>query len=197
MSFFELPDPLPPPEPQERFDPPDWMGPPRAVLPGYSPQQAVIFKTDLVALVVHRFLAYPTGVAFTLSLWNNDPDSEMMDVPWEHHGRPRMGRSTRDVLPDELLRLGALFDDGTKWTNIDHQHFSHQEEPDGPIVVGRGGGGGGSQWEFGFWMWPLPPGDVVTFVTEWPMYGISDSRACVNASELRNRAADSQPIWPE
>jgi len=149
----------------------------------------------MVALIAHRFLAYPAGIAFTLSLWNDDRDSEMMDVPWDPHGHPRMGRRTRDVLSDELLRLGVLFDDGTKWTNIDHQQFSHDKEPDGPIVWERRGGGGGGEWEFEFWMWPLPPGDIVTFVTEWPLYGIVETRASVNASELRDRAAESRPIW--
>lgn len=192
VSFFDVPLPDPPPEPiVER---PVWSGPPRGVLPGYSAQKAVVFKTDDTLLVVHRFLVYPNGVEFSLTLVLRDTSYELEDIPWELRGHP--GRRLRDdSLPDEFLRFGMLFSDGTKWTNLDWRYPSHDEEPSGPVVSGRGGGGGGDEWEMGYWVWPLPPEGEMTFVASWPLRNIPEQRATVDASELRARAEDAEIIW--
>jgi hypothetical protein len=79
-----------------------------------------------------------------------------------------------------------LFSDGTKWTNLDWRYPSHDEEPSGPVVSGRGGGGGGDEWEMGYWVWPLPPEGEMTFVASWPLRNIPEQRATVDASELRH-----------
>ena len=192
MSFFDVPLPDPPPEPV--VERPVWSGPPTGVLPGYSAQKAVVFKTEDTLLVVHRFLVYPNGVEFTLSLLLRDASYELGDVPWELHGHPRR-RPRSDSIPDEFLRFGILFSDGTKWTNLDWRHPSPHEEPSGPVITGRGGGGGGDQWEMGYWMWPLPPEGDMTFVASWPVRDIAEQRAEVDATEIRNRADEAETIW--
>lgn len=188
MSFFddiEFPDPPPRPVVER----PPWSEPPRGVLPGYSSQRAVIFKSDDALLVVDRFLAYPTGFEFTLSLFLRGPSDETVDMPWELH---RPGRSH---LPEDFLRFGLQFGDGSKWTNLVWRHPLPNEDPVGPVVVGRGGGGGGDTWEMGYWVWPLPPEGDLTFVASWPVRGIPESRAVVDAGEIRARAEDAETIW--
>ena len=108
VSFFDVPLPDPPPEPT--VERPVWSGPPRGVLPGYSAQKAVVFKTADTLLVVHRFLVYPTGVEFSLTLVLRESSYEFEDIPWELRGHP--GRRLRDdSLPDDFLRFGMLLID--------------------------------------------------------------------------------------
>jgi hypothetical protein len=188
VSFFDVPLPDPPPEPV--VERPVWSGPPPGVLPGYSSQRAVVFKTQDTLLVVHRFLAYPDGLEFTLSLLLKDASHELGDIPWELHRHLRGGS-----IPDELLRFGILFGDGSKWTNLDWRSPSPEEEPIGPIVSGRGGGGGGHSWEMGYWIWPLPSEGKMTFVASWPLRDIPEQQADVDATEIRARAEEAETIW--
>jgi hypothetical protein len=192
VSFSDVPLPDPPPEPV--VERPVWSGPPRGVLPGYSAQKAVVFKTDDTLLIVHRFLVSPNGVEFSLTLLLRDTSYELEDIPWELRGHP--GRRLRgDSIPDEFLRFGMLFSDGTKWTNLDWRYPSLDEEPSGPVVSGRGGGRGGDEREMGYWVWPLPPEGKMTFVASWPVRNLPEERAELDASELRERAEDAVIIW--
>jgi hypothetical protein len=192
VSFFDVPVPDLPPEPV--VERPVWSGPPTGILPGYSAQRAVLFKTQDSLFVVHRFLVYPNGLEFTLTLLLRDPSYELGDTPWELHARPR-ARARSDSIPDEFLRFGILFSDGTKWTNLDWRYPSPHEEPSGPVISGRGGGGGGDSWEMDYWMWPLPPEGSMTFVASWPVRNIPERHAEVDATEIRERADEAETIW--
>ena len=142
MGFFDTPlQPPAPPELQNPVSRPPWFGPPRGVIPGYSAQQAVIFRTGSAILMADQFLVYPAGAEFTLSLWLPPGNEEWFDCPWELHHRHGRGRS--DPAPEELLRFGILYPDGSKWTNLQWSFPGVEEEPTGPVVIGRGGGGGG------------------------------------------------------
>lgn len=187
MSFFEVHHTEPEPEPDR--EQPVWAGPPTGVLPGLSHQRAVLFKTERAFLVVQQFRCFPNGVEFALELLLRDePDGH--DLPWDVHYRGRKG-----ALDDELLRLGVLFSDGTKWTNVDWR--PHQGDPTPPHISPRGGGGGNKRFEMTYWMWPLPPGDVVTIVSEWPAYDIPETRVDIDAAELRERAGEAEVAWPD
>jgi hypothetical protein len=69
--------------------------------------------------------------------------------------------------------------------------------PTGPFVTGRGGSGGGDSWEMDYWMWPLPPEGSLTFVASWPAYGVSESTAELDATEIRARAWDAEMLWSD
>ncbi len=45
-----------------------------------------------------------------------------------------------------------------------------------------GGGGGGRRYDMGYWVWPLPPPGPVTFVCEWPAYGIPENHVVVEGA---------------
>lgn len=189
MSFFDVP--IPPPPPRPKVERPPWDGPPRGVLPGHSAQRAVLFRTGDGLLLVHRFLAYPNGIEATLSLFvRGDAAPRVGEIPWELHGHPGDGS-----LPDEFLRFGVLFSDGSKWTNLNWGYPAMGEEPSGPLLLGRGGHGGQDDWEIRYWLWPLPPPGKLTFFTSWPLLGIPEQHAEVDADEIRARAEDAETIW--
>ena len=194
MSFFDVPAPPPEPARPHEREQPEWVGPPQGVLPGASTQRAVLFRTDRAFLMAHRFLAYPNGIEFTFNLRLRNPDDYQHDLPWELHRLRRSGPP-----PDDLLRLGMLLSDGSKWTNLSSEWRPRRpdEQPEQLVVMGRGGGGGGDSYNSGYWMWPLPPAGPLTVDSEWPAYDVPETRVVVDATELRARAAEAEPIWPE
>ncbi len=142
--------------------------------------------------MAYRFLAYPTGVEFTLDLRLRRPEDYQRDMPWDLHGRRRPGPP-----PDDFLRLGMLLSDGAKWTNLEWRHWRADEPPQPPVVMHRGGGGGGDSFTMRYWMWPLPPAGPLTLVSQWPAYEVPETTVVVDTTELLARASESQPIWPE
>jgi hypothetical protein len=159
-------------------------------------QQALVFRTDSAILVIRQFDVYPTGIEFTVDLRvKPTPDEPMFDMPWELQSRPGRAPVVDGTLPDEFLRLGFAFADGTSWTNFAHNFPEFDKEPTGPVVMGRGGGGGGDRWEMRYWMWPVPPaGDVVIYAA-WPMFEIDEVSAVIDGTALRAAAAQAIEIW--
>lgn len=194
MAFFDIP--LQPPAPSElqpQLSQPPWFGPPQGVIPGYSPQRAVIFRTESAILMAGQFVVYPAGVEFTLSLSLAPQAEEWFDCPWELHHHPRRGHSIPP--PEDLLRFGILYPDGSKWTNLLRSFPAPEEEPVGPVVMHRGGGGGGNSWKMAYWLWPLPPDGPLTFVAQWPALGVEESSASIDGSALRQAATEAEVVW--
>lgn len=140
-------------------------------------------------------MVYPAGMEFTLSLWLPPGTDEWFDRPWELHDRHRRRRGGSVPPPDDLLRFGILYPDGSKWTNLSWAFPGPEEEPVGPVVIGRGGSGGGDSWEMDYWLWPLPGDGPLTFVAEWPALGIEESAASVDGGALDQAAAEAEVVW--
>jgi hypothetical protein len=88
--------------------------------------------------------------------------------------------------------------DGAKATLFDgHRWFGAEESPPGPVLMQRGGSGGTRSWDFGFWVWPLPPAGRLAFVVEWPSEDIALTRAEIDASAIRDASERAQVLWPD
>lgn len=195
MGFFESrPIHVPTPAEYEHPPQPEWIGPSDDLLPGVVPDNVILFRTERAALTLSHFDVYPTGVEFALDvrLRQGDDSSERWDVPWERQHRP--GRDPA-VLPDDLLRLGIVFADGSTWTNISASYPRDGGPPTPPVVTSRGGQGGQDRWSMRQWLWPLPPDGPLTFIAEWPKYDIPECRAEIDASALRRAAEDAIRLW--
>jgi len=138
----------------------------------------------------------PHRVEFTLELQLRN-DDEMFEVPWELHHRHRGRRSADEDLPDDFMRFGVLFADGSSWSNVDAVFPSPSEPPTGPLVMSRGGGGGGGSWVMNQWLWPLPPDGSLTFIAEWPKYHVDESRATVDAGRIREAVTQVEDLWTQ
>jgi hypothetical protein len=181
---------------------PPWFGPPEDVIGEAAGAPFVLARTNALALAVWGITAFPTGITFSLAIVRRalddgdfDPD---MDTYTALHRYWRARRRDPDQpLPDDLLRFGVEFEDGRKATNLGWHwdDLPEGQEPPGPILQQRGGGGGGRSYRHGWWLWPLPPGDRLAFVTEWPAQGIELSRHEIDAEPLRRAAGRARPIW--
>jgi len=190
VSFFEPPPP-PPEVPEHRQ--PEWVGPPENVLPASFPLALTLARTDDIGIAAQGGLAYPNGFAFRISLLRSKPVDSRAGDPFHQWHRARRGEMT-----DDALRFGVQFSDGAKATLFDaHRWFGSEEKPTGPVLMQRGGTGGTRAWDFGFWVWPLPPEGPLAFVVEWPSEGIPLSRAEIDGTIVRAAAADAQLLWPD
>jgi hypothetical protein len=196
VSFFERAraDVPPPPEPEPEPATPEWFEPLAGVVPGPSTEQVVLFRTDRAILVIRQFDVYPTGVEFTVDLRVRPTSDQLSDTPWELHWRS-LRQPRGEDLPDDFLRLGFQFADGTTWTNFGHDFRRFDEDPSGPVVIGRGGGGGGNRWNMRYWRWPLPPAGDLAVYAAWPSFDIDEVSGVIDATALRHDAENAQLIW--
>jgi hypothetical protein len=200
LPFF-----APPPATEEEPEhvPPAWYGPPDDVIGQAAGEGFVLARTDALALAVWGITAFPTGLAFSLAIVvrrADDPDLDPeldLDMAMHRYWRGRR-RGSEPGLPDDLLRFGVEFEDGRKATSLGWGSAGAEDEtPPGPILMQRGGGGGGRSYRMGWWLWPLPLGEHLTFVCEWPAHGIALTRHEVDAATFREAAERARPIWVE
>lgn len=107
-----------------------------------------------------------------------------------------------DELPDGFLRVGVEYEDGTRISNLGGRRrlWATDREPEGPILLPRGGGsgqagGGRVTMNPGLWLWPLPPAARLDLAVEWPAFGLMLSRAELDGAAIVQAAARSQPLW--
>lgn len=205
-DFFEPPSP--PPDP-ERWEPPGWFQPPTDEFAALVPDRRILARTDQgVVLVLSHIDVFSTGCVLRLriSVHNRDgtpPEDwfDMRDVVMggrrHHRGRPAPGE-----LPDELLRFGVRFTDGTKATTTGAPlPHSRDAAPDGPVLMQHGGGGGGgdrlitSTWSL--WLWPLPPPEPFDLVFEWPAFAVAMDHVEIDGHQITQAADSVHDFWDE
>jgi hypothetical protein len=202
VSFFE-PPPSPPKLPQQSWRQPAWLGPPDNVMGGVVGLGRPVARSHQAAVWIATATAFPSGVEFALELrWR----PEMFEVvsrgaPW--HYRPSEGGE----LPDELFRAGFQFPDGSKVTTLSRGlglpaptamvESGAKQEPEGPVLMPRGGGGGAQSWSHGLWLWPLPEAEPLSFVCEWPALGIVLTRTEIDLAPIHDAAGRSQLLWED
>jgi hypothetical protein len=187
MSFFEAPPP--PPDPADTRQP-EWVGPPENVLPAPFDLHLVLARTPDVAIAVHAGVAFPNGFTFRIALQRRTPEQGPYGNPFFPHWHGR------GVTPDDGLRLGVQYADGRKATTLNHS-IGDEGEATGPVLIQRGGGGGAKSWDFGFWVWPLPPEGPFAFVCQWPAEHVDLTTVEIDAVPIREAATRAETLWPD
>jgi len=193
MGFFESVAHAPDPEPARPPTPP-WAKP-DDVLPGSAGIELLLAHNDEAAVAISELRAYPAGFSFMVSvvLRQDDGSDVLGDLTRRMHSRHGSGE-----LPAEFLRLGIEFADGAVASNIGGRiPVSDQATPEAPLLMPDSGGGGDRRYDMNYWVWPLPPDGPVTFVCAWPVVGIGESSATVDAAVIHAAAARAVMLWPE
>ena len=196
VGFFEPPRPRPEPRPPQ----PHWIGPPDNVVGAVVAVNAVVTRSGRAAIALGALAAFPNGFEFEFDVRLRD-----RELSQSIHGAPpwlygRLPGQQSAELPDELLRYGVEFSDGSKATSLEHPPFvSPGEEPDpaSPVLVPRGGGGGEARWEQRCWVWPLPPAGRLAFVWEWPLADIPLTHFELDASVVREASERAVVLWDD
>jgi hypothetical protein len=195
-DFFEPPPP-PPEPPLEDFRQPPWLGPPTNALGAAVPIRLVLARTEKLAVAITDATAYPDGVLFTVVVRRRVSSLDEFDDPFQHPmGFPHHRRRGSAEVPPEVFRFGVQFVDGRKATSLGAFPLPGQE-PEGPVLTQRGGGGGGGSWDFGFWLYPLPPPGPLAVVCEWPSEGVPLSRLEIDAALILEAAEHADVLWED
>lgn len=196
MSFFQSPPPRSRAGHAE-FRQPPWLGPGENVIETPVALRVLLAKTERVAIALHSFAACPDGTSFSLTIRARETiDMERLG------GSPNLFHLRRPLvaheeLPNSLFRLGVLLGDGRSASNLGG--FPRPpHEPECPLLVERGSsGGGGRRWDAGWWLWPLPPPGQLTFICEWPVLDIGETRVQVSTKEIVAAAYEALELWPD
>jgi hypothetical protein len=188
VSFFELPER---PKPEEPALPP-WYGPPDDEIGVVIPLERTIATTDRARVSFRAIAAYRQGFTVTVGAWR---EIEIRD-PWEHFPDVQMWHPTRGGdIPEEFLRFGVQFPDGSKATNLDpFPEESGDDAPKSPVLFGHPNGFG-RRVELSYWVWPLPAPGPVAFVFEWPSERIPETIIQVEAETIRSAATKARSVW--
>jgi hypothetical protein len=186
MGFF---DDVPQPPPIDAEEPSPRAVWDRSVFVLGAPvaQALVLARSDKAVVGVSGLMAHPNGYEFTLTymLRHRDPMSG-----WTHPTRLGDQRS-----PNGFLRFGLLYSDGTTMTNLDPGWYDDADPK--ALLQPAGGSGNDQRWDERYWVWPLPQSGTMTFVCDWPTYGIAETRASIDAKLIREAAARAIQLWPE
>jgi hypothetical protein len=186
VSFFDA-LPVPEPEPEHvEHRPPPWSGAPDNVLPVGVALNAVLVRTDEVAITITDARAYPTGIAFGVSMVRRVAPRPPGDHPFLIHGPGEGGDA----------RFGVGFSDGRRAV-FDQRWADPAGDPPAIRIGSSGGGGGGRRWHVRMWLWPLPPEGPLTFALTWPDQGIGETTVEVDSAPLRQAAARAVELWPD
>ena len=179
---------------------PPWAGSPHGTLPGVVALELVLARSERAAVCVTRVAAYPTGFEVDLvTMASADSDFDLDPLMFgRRHGGARIGPRAQEI-PEEMLRFGVQFADGSKATNLGPRHHGPGGDgpPLGPVLHQQGGGGGGGNWRQTLWIWPLPPPGPLSFVVEWPAAGVALTRHEIDAQLIRDAALRAQVIFSE
>ena len=122
---------------------------------------------------------------------------ELTDEPDPMHFHMRHRHARGGELAPEVFRFGVEYPDGRKATNLGRPFPFGEEEPEGPVLMDRGGGGGGKSWSFGYWLWPLPEPGPLKVVVEWPAEGVPLTTVEPDGAVVAAAARDVELLWPD
>ena len=193
MSFFQRFAAIMPDEPEPAAYRPHWFKPETQV-PGVVAVELVLAHNDRAAVVISGLRAYRTGFELTLAAILRTPSRDFR-APDAMQLRPRPG----DQPDPGFLRFGLRFADGRATANLPRPHPPALDDPatTGPVLLQHSGGGDARRYDLNQWVWPLPPPGPLTFVCEWPKWGIAETAVEIDAQVILDAAARSYDLWPE
>jgi hypothetical protein len=189
VSFFE---PSPPREPASQPAPvPEWLEEPRGWIGGVVGARIALATTSDVAVLVHSLYAFPTGMSLTVELRGRDERATRN--PHRDFHKILHAEYVEGELSPVFFRFGIELADGGKATNLvgaeERRSIRDRDEPpSAPVLSQRGGSGSGSDVEIRYWLWPLPTGERISFVCEWPAFEVPISRADIDAAQITEAA---------
>ena len=162
-------------------------------VPAAVPMEFILGRSDDAAVAVANVGAHRTGFEFSLIT-----AVRLLDQA-ERRFHPRMihrGLVDGELSP-EFLRLELRFADGSMVTSANEYPGPRDMELPGPVLQMTGGHGADRHYRAGYWVSPLPPEGTLTFVCEWPAFGIAECRVDIDPPPILEAAGRSLALWPD
>ena len=178
--------------------PPLWDRPSEATMGAPVAINALLAKSDRVAVAVGHFEAYPNGFTFELIIQGNPMAPRPGSMMHPGSAMLRMGPPGVHRGP----RVGLEFADGKR--AVEGHGFELMRSPDGkddqgipksPVLMPRGGGGGTDRYAMRYWSFPLPPPGAMKVFIEWEDLGIPETMVEIDADAIRDAASRAVVLW--
>ncbi len=101
------------------------------------------------------------------------------------------GPALADEADDQTLHIGVQFADGRKVANMARVPQAAESIPAGLVMRPLTFGGGLRHLSRSYWVSPLPPAGLVTFVCEWAAFDIGEQGVEAAAQLILDAAASS------
>jgi hypothetical protein len=97
--------------------------------------------------------------------------------------------------------MGVELGDGRRLSSVGrltHNPFTGQPSP--PLLMEHGGGASSGSWTMDgrtdLWLWPLPDGEALSVVLQWPELDVPLLFHPVDLVSVRSAAGRAMPYWP-
>lgn len=192
------------------------MRPPADFVGSVAPFNAVLARSDQLAVTVHGFTVYPTGFEFTITIRVKSPTRRggPPDPAWHEQlrGGPRYRGSppaSSDFRVEIVYPNGARYGNRAPWWEgwkEGEEPVEKLNDPDGEFdsstgesrlwsLSPMGGSGTDDMTETTFWQSPLPGLGSMKLVCEWRAEGIPRTEIDVDTRPLLDAAARAIPVW--
>jgi hypothetical protein len=207
--FFEPPSEQDEPTRLPKPGLPAWYAPPPDEMGAVVVTGLALARTPNIAVTLPTIQAFDTGCLMNVDIAMRPHTLSVDDFQaLQLSVYPHMVTGVRaGQLPDNLLRFGVRFADGTKATTIGQRFGRTQiphDPPPGPRlswlfggVSIRSGDEAASVITMALWLWPLPPRETFELGVEWPAGGIDLSIVNVDGAAIQSAAQHSFPYWPD
>lgn len=167
------------------------MGPPDNELPAAVPLNALLARTDDVAIAFLGLQVYTTGVSLDLAVRSRTSGGgrELTELVFEHG----------PLLAEGRLLIGVEFADGRRASNAIWPDVGPDPQPrsaDDIVFHSGSGGGGGRSVDQSWWLSPLPPEGPLTVVLSCGALGIEETSTVLDGSLIRRAVSDVVTLWP-
>jgi hypothetical protein len=160
---------------------PDWFAPPSRILGRPLSESIVMLVTEKCAVVLTQFVAYPSGLAWDISVrFIGHFAGNRHHLAWEG--------------PDRAM-YGIELSDGTPVLPHQPEEWPPVARPEGTVLSPRGGSGDDSGITFSVWLNPLPT-ESFRVIFAWEAAGIKETKAEIDITELAEAASKSIELWP-
>jgi len=178
-----------------------WQGPPADILGYPVPIQRFVIRTNQAVVVLQHVVAFPEGCSLSVHLAVRRGS---LDEPvWKGLVESHFGGDPALATPDDDLKFGVRFPDGSKATTVDHPFRGWTpptDRPEPPMLTEAGGDSSSSDQSYQghrlLWLWPLPPPGPFELVIEWRNLGIDAASTDLDGSAIAQAARQAQPYWP-
>jgi hypothetical protein len=159
--------------------------------------RVVLASTPEVAVLLHSLYAFPAGVSLTVEL--RARDEKARGNPQRDFHKILHAEYADGELSPVFFRFGIEFAGGGKATNLvsGEERRSIRDNdgrPSAPVLSQRGGSGSGSDVDIRYWLWPLPKGERISFVCEWPAFEVPISCADVETAQITEAASRARRL---
>lgn len=186
---------------------PAWYAPPAPEMGALMVSGLALSRNPNVAITLPTIQAFSTGCLMSVNIVMrrhtlSRDDFQALQISVFPH---MITGVSAGRLPDNLLRFGVRFADGSKATTVG-QRFDRtqlpQDTPPGPrlsLLFGgvsmRSGDEDAGVITTELWLWPLPPRETFELGVEWPVGGIDLSFVDLDGAAIVSAAQQSVPYW--